>query len=315
MTPIFEIEQVLDNTHLSTPHYLFKGYLSDDDFEFQAFQSLTDFVIGKDKVKVPYLIQSQHDRPSEFDEKTDEYFTGKKSSVYPSKIVFVDKTLAMLREQAKQSFIVTAQRKLFEKHKFDYLDVLSLVLDEDIDHCKDHFKATAEVSRIIQKGLEAGYFSEEFNDPELEYQVVSYNKKHIRLNDAQLIIECDTKNNYFLINVVCNSLNIHIDARIAISRYLQTIGESAKYFDENKRIMMTATAGVYDKFVIIKNHDKGRFISKNEVNLTTMLKDGTDPNSDMGDGIHVFPSYQDAWLYAFKYAPNTDILVGYVKTS
>lgn len=171
------------------------------------------------------------------------------------------------------------------------------------------------MSRIIQKGLEAGYFSEEFNDPELEYQVVSYNKKHIRLNDAQLIIECDTKNNYFLINVVCNSLNIHIDARIAISRYLQTIGESAKYFDENKRIMMTATAGVYDKFVIIKNHDKGRFISKNEVNLTTMLKDGTDPNSDMGDGIYVFPSYQEAWLYAFKYAPNTDILVGYVKTS
>ena len=79
--------------------------------------------------------------------------------------------------------------------------------------------------------------------------------------------------------------------------------------------MMTATAGVYDKFVIIKNHDKGRFISKNEVNLTTMLKDGTDPNSDMGDGIYVFPSYQEAWLYAFKYAPNTDILVGYVKTS
>lgn len=313
MTPQFEISLFKDNMHSNLPHYLFSGKLSDDEFEFAAMISTTDFIIGADKKKLLYLVCTDNDKATQFDEKTNEFFTGKKSNIYPSKFVFKDKSLATMREQASQSFIVTAQRELFKKNRFDYLNALSLILNQPTIDTKDDKEAVEHLTKLIELGVSQQVLTEEFYDPELEYRVLLYKNGHIRLNEAQLIIECDSKNNYFLINVL-NSLNLRVDARICIARYLQTINQSAKYFDAGSNLMIGATAGVFDSHILIKDHDKRRFVSIGDVELTTFLSNTEDLESEDSENAYIFASYEQAWVYAFKYAPNSDILIGYIKT-
>lgn len=310
MTPQFIITTFEDNTDSKVPHYKVAGKISDDEFIYCPCISPNDFLRNKDKNKIPYLVAVDAKR-TPFDERTNEFATGIKSATHPSPTVWLDPSLALMREQAKQSILVTAQRKLFEKHRFDYLDILGLILNLPINHNHNDTDACVLLDKIIHEGVANKVLTQEFYDDNLKYRVVTYSKNHLRLGGARLVIECDLTKNYFLISVLNSILNIRIEARIAVARYLQSIGESAKYFDPTRKAMITATAGVYDRHVIVKDYNHQRFIQDNDVILTHTLVTGENPASPLGEVIHVFESYNDAWIYAFKYAPETDIVVGF----